>query len=115
MLKCKDQATTHSNCWTSYFWLGDEYCRYRFVYTIGEDGDTTVYVDTNKECTEINFLAIGLGLTGAIIAIGLALLITWRILAYLYDKNEYARFLKETKDARFTAVSLACLFGYFLD
>ena len=97
------------NCWTSYFLVDNAFCRYRFVHLFDDKGEITVHVDRNQECSELNVLAIGLGLTGAIIAIGIALLVIWRILAYLYDKKEYARFLEETKAAKFTSVCSAVI------
>ena len=42
---------------------------------------------------------------GAIVAIGVALLLTWRILTFLYDKKEYARFINDTQNAKWANVS----------
>lgn len=43
---------------------------------------------------------------GALVAIGLALLLLWRLLLFIYDKREYAKFLNESKNAKWSAVSL---------
>ena len=44
------------------------------------------------------------GIMGALIAIGLALLLIWRFLLYLYDRAEYARFIDESKNAKWNRV-----------
>lgn len=42
---------------------------------------------------------------GALVAVGLALLLLWRLFLFMYDRKEYARFINESKNAKWTAVS----------
>ena len=42
---------------------------------------------------------------GALIAVGLAMLLLWRLLIFLYDRKEYAKFLKDAQNARWNTVS----------
>ena len=94
------------DCWSSYFKLKDETCRVRFVYGFGEEkGERRVRVESEPQCFKVDFLVIGLSLMGAIVAIGVALLLTWRILTFLYDKKEYARFINDTQNAKWANVS----------
>ena len=60
------------------------------------------------KCYPVPVLAIVGGLTGFIVAAGIALLLAWRIITFLYDKKEYARFIDETKNAKWTAVRSDC-------
>lgn len=43
---------------------------------------------------------------GAIVAVGLALLLMWKVLTTIHDKREFARFEKERMMARWDTVSL---------
>ena len=42
---------------------------------------------------------------GALIAVGLAMLLLWRLLIFFYDRKEYAKFLKDAQNARWNTVS----------
>jgi succinate dehydrogenase hydrophobic anchor subunit len=43
---------------------------------------------------------------GSLVAVGLALLLLWRLLLFMYDRKEYAKFINESQNAKWTAVSL---------
>ncbi|KAK3108829.1 hypothetical protein FSP39_016685 [Pinctada imbricata] len=49
---------------------------------------------------EVNVLAIVLGVIGGIVAVGLALLLIWKLVTTISDKRELARFEKETRNAK---------------
>ena len=51
------------------------------------------------------FAGIVLGVIGAIVAVGLALLFMWKVLTTIHDRREYARFEKERMMARWDTVS----------
>lgn len=54
-----------------------------------------------------------LGVIGAIVAVGLALLFMWKVLTTIHDRREYARFEKERMMAKWDTVSTAsvsCIF-----
>jgi succinate dehydrogenase hydrophobic anchor subunit len=42
---------------------------------------------------------------GSLVAVGLALLLLWRLLLFMYDRKEYAKFINESQNAKWTAVS----------
>ena len=46
-----------------------------------------------------------LGVIGAIVAVGLALLLMWKVLTTIHDRREYARFEKERMMAKWDTVS----------
>ena len=52
------------------------------------------------------FSGIVLGVIGAIVAVGLALLLMWKVLTTIHDRREYARFEKERMMAKWDAVSV---------
>ena len=57
------------------------------------------------ECPEpVNVLAIVLGVIGGIIAIGLALLLIWKLLVTIHDRREFAKFEKERQNAKWDMV-----------
>ena len=56
-------------------------------------------------CPEaVDPLYIILGIVIGIIIIGLALLLIWRLLTYVHDKREFARFEKERQNAKWEQV-----------
>ena len=46
------------------------------------------------------FAGIVLGVIGAIVAVGLALLLMWKVLTTIHDRREYAQFEKERMMAK---------------
>ena len=57
-------------------------------------------------CPEsVNILAIVLGTIIGIVVIGLILLLIWRLFTTLHDRREFAKFEKETQNAKFDTVS----------
>jgi protocadherin alpha len=49
---------------------------------------------------------IVLGVIGAIVLIGLALLLLWKLLTTIHDRREFAKFEKERMMAKWDTVSL---------
>jgi hypothetical protein len=90
---------------TLYFYNNGESCQVPFNFNFNErNGQRSVQYGETK-CYPVPVLAIVGGLTGFIVVAGIILLLAWRIITFLYDKKEYARFLDETKNAKWTAVS----------
>ncbi|XP_066947764.1 integrin beta-PS isoform X1 [Macrobrachium rosenbergii] len=76
-------------------------CRFTFVYGYDENKDPVVRVQQTLECPpKLDILGIVLGVIGAIVAVGLALLLMWKILTTIHDRREFARFEKERMMAR---------------
>lgn len=79
----------------------DNGCRFFFFYKLDEKDLPSVRVKKQKECPKpINALAIGLGVTGGIVAIGLIALLIWKLLTTIHDSREYAKFLKEISEKK---------------
>lgn len=80
-------------------------CRYQFVYneTVETDGSVTLAVRAQKdpECPpKVFLLGIVLGVIAAIVLIGLAMLLLWKLLTTIHDRREFARFEKERMMAK---------------
>lgn len=76
-------------------------CRFTFVYGYDENKEPVVRVQQTLECPpKLDILGIVLGVIGAIVAVGLALLLMWKVLTTIHDRREFARFEKERMMAR---------------
>ena len=68
-------------------------------------GELKVWVQTTKECpVVVDIMGIILGVIGAIVAIGLMLILMWKVFTTIHDRREYARFEKEQRLAKWDAV-----------
>ncbi|XP_023210792.1 integrin beta-PS-like [Centruroides sculpturatus] len=75
-------------------------CR-TLIYKIDSDGYVKIHVQRTKDCPEpVNLLAIVLGVIGGIVAVGLALLLIWKLLTTIHDRREFAKFEKERQMAK---------------
>ena len=67
-------------------------------------------------CPEsVNVLAIVGGVVGGIVAVGLALLLIWKLFTFIHDRREFAKFEKERQNAKWDTVSLILLLLPFND
>lgn len=85
-------------------------CRYQFVYseTVEKNGTVRLAVRAQKdpECPpKVFLLGIVLGVIAAIVLIGLAMLLLWKLLTTIHDRREFARFEKERMMAKWDTVS----------
>ena len=63
-------------------------------------------VQKTKECPlVVDIMGIVLGVIGAIVAIGLALILMWKVFTTIHDRREFARFEKERMLAKWDTVS----------
>jgi len=86
----------------------DSKCRFQFVYDTRPNGATIIYAATEKICSESFNLPLTISaIAGAIVAIGLAALLIWRLLAYISDIREFARFEEEKKKRKWAPVQNA--------
>lgn len=84
-------------------------CRYQFVYneTVEKNGTVSLHVraQQNPECPpKVFLLGIVLGVIAAIVLIGLAMLLLWKLLTTIHDRREFARFEKERMMAKWDTV-----------
>jgi len=91
-----EEGTSDRQC----FFYDDDDCRVTFVY--GTDkGEFVVRVQKTKECPPVlNILGIILGVIGAVVAVGFALLLLWKLFTIIHDRREFARFEKERQMAK---------------
>jgi len=76
----------------------DDDCDFYFTY---EYDRNYIEAQRTKECPKpVNILAIILGVIGGIIALGLALLLIWKLLVTIHDRREFAKFEKERQNAK---------------
>jgi integrin beta 1 len=65
-----------------------------------------VTAQENPECPpKVFLLGIVLGVIAAIVLIGLAMLLLWKLLTTIHDRREFARFEKERMMAKWDTVS----------
>ncbi len=85
--------------------IDDDECRVTFVYGYdNRTGDLFVFAQNTKECPEvIDIMGIILGVIGAIVTIGLVLILMWKLFTTIHDKREFARFEKEKGMAKWDA------------
>uniref|UniRef100_A0A1I8PZ80 Integrin beta n=1 Tax=Stomoxys calcitrans TaxID=35570 RepID=A0A1I8PZ80_STOCA len=79
----------------------DEYdCKFKFKYR-EEDNKIVVVAQTERECPpKVFMLGIVLGVIAAIVLVGLAILLLWKLLTTIHDRREFARFEKERMNAK---------------
>uniref|UniRef100_U5EVW7 Integrin beta n=1 Tax=Corethrella appendiculata TaxID=1370023 RepID=U5EVW7_9DIPT len=77
-------------------------CRFQFTYKESyEDGKLEVKAQEERECPpKVFMLGIVLGVIAAIVLIGLAILLLWKLLTTIHDRREFARFEKERMMAK---------------
>ncbi|XP_069683530.1 integrin beta-PS isoform X2 [Periplaneta americana] len=76
-------------------------CLFLYVYTYSENNTLIVRAGEERKCPpEIFVLGIVLGVIGAIVLIGLALLLLWKLLTTIHDRREFAKFEKERMMAK---------------
>ncbi|XP_041366315.1 integrin beta-PS-like [Gigantopelta aegis] len=76
-------------------------CIVQFWLVHHGSGNTTMYIVGRKECPrEVDLLPIIAGVIGGIVAVGLLLLIIWKLLTSMLDGIEYARFIQESKNEK---------------
>lgn len=80
-------------------------CRYAFIYKeIPETENGTRYIvvaQRERECpAKVFLLGIVLGVIAAVVLMGLAILLLWKLLTTIHDRREFARFEKERMMAK---------------
>ncbi|XP_063821699.1 integrin beta-PS [Ostrinia nubilalis] len=79
----------------------DEDCLYLYVYSYDENQRLLIRAQKERECPKKVFiLGIVLGVIAAIVLVGLALLMLWKMVTTIHDRREFARFEKERMMAK---------------
>ncbi|XP_014209848.1 integrin beta-PS isoform X2 [Copidosoma floridanum] len=94
-----DQEET--GCWG----YDEQDCKYYFAYYYNmTTNQLHVKVQKARECPpQVYVLAIVLGVIMAVVLIGLAILLVWKLATTIHDRNEFARFEKERMMAKWDA------------
>lgn len=80
-------------------------CRFQFVYNDREE-KVVVKAQQELDCPPKIFMpGIISAVIAAIVLIGLALLLLWKLLTTIHDRREFARFEKERMMAKWDTVS----------
>ncbi|XP_053219661.1 integrin beta-3 [Podarcis raffonei] len=76
-------------------------CVVRFQYYEDSSGKSILYVIEEPDCPKgPDILVVLLSVTGAILLIGLATLLIWKLLITIHDRREFAKFEEERARAR---------------
>nr|XP_034309795.1 integrin beta pat-3 isoform X2 [Crassostrea gigas] len=64
------------------------------------DFKRSIQIKSRKQCPErpTDSLIIGLGISGAVVLVGLILIFIWKILSFIYDTVEYSRYKADIRD-----------------
>lgn len=101
-----------TGCWG----YDEQDCKYYFGYLFNmTTHKLQVKVQKARECPpQVYVLGIVLGVIAAVVLVGLALLLVWKIATSIHDRREFARFEKERMMARWDAVSLCHIIIYYM-
>ncbi|KAB0794584.1 hypothetical protein PPYR_11423 [Photinus pyralis] len=76
-------------------------CRYIFVYRKQNETHYIVKAQKERECKgQVLLLGIVFGVIAAVVLMGLAILLLWKLFATIHDRREFARFEKERMMAK---------------
>lgn len=79
----------------------DEDCLYVYVYSYQDTRKVVIRAQKERECPKkVPILGIVLGVIAAIVLVGLALLMLWKMATTIHDRREFARFEKERMMAK---------------
>lgn len=86
-----------------------------FVYEFDNTGThRKIRYEATPSCpSPFPILSVSLSLMGAIVAFGVALLLIWRFLLFLYDKAEFAKFLRDSENAKWNTVRFELYFHIY--
>jgi len=86
-------------------YIDDDDCRYTFTYYYDNEGNVTGKAKKTGDCpAEVYMLAVVVGVIGAIVLIGLAVLLLWKMVTTIQDRREFAKFQKESQLAKWDTV-----------
>lgn len=81
-------------------------CKFQFAYSEKEPSKVAVRAQKNRECPpQVFIVGIVLAVIAAIVLIGLAVLLMWKLFTTIHDRREFARFEKERMMAKWDTVS----------
>lgn len=80
-------------------------CKFQFAYSEKEPSKVAVRAQKERECPpQVFIIGIVLAVIAAIVLIGLAVLLMWKLFTTIHDRREFARFEKERMMAKWDTV-----------
>lgn len=88
-------------------------CRYEFMYNEYANSEKLLVLE-QPACPAVPLtLGVVLIVIGAVVLLGLAALLVWKLVTSICDRREYARFEQERANAKFDEVSFGIIPGFF--
>lgn len=88
------------------YYTDDKNCRYYYVYGYDLNGKLYIKAQRTYECPPAPpTLWIIFGVVGAIVLVGVIILMAWKCATQIADRREYASFEKERMNAKWDAVN----------
>ena len=85
----------------------DNECFIKFTIFDNEYGEAVLEIEEEPSCPKpVNIPAIVGAVVASIVLIGLLLLLVWKLLTYIHDTREFAKFEKERQNAKWDTVSI---------
>ncbi|XP_019867658.2 integrin beta-PS isoform X2 [Aethina tumida] len=82
-------------------YFDEDECRFSYVYYFDKDNKIQVRAQEERECqAKVYVPGIVLGVIAAIVLIGMAVLLLWKLFTTIHDRREFARFEKERMMAK---------------
>ncbi|CAH1118909.1 unnamed protein product [Phaedon cochleariae] len=79
----------------------EDECRFTYVYYFDNENKIQIRAQQERECPDKVYVpGIVLGVIAAIVLIGMAILLLWKLLTTIHDRREFARFEKEKMMAK---------------
>ncbi|KAJ8936074.1 hypothetical protein NQ314_012509, partial [Rhamnusium bicolor] len=81
----------------------EDECRFTYVYYFDVDNTIKIRAQQERECpSKVIVYAPGivLGVIAAVVLIGMAILLLWKLLTTIHDRREFAKFEKEKMMAK---------------
>ncbi|KAJ8948569.1 hypothetical protein NQ318_007572 [Aromia moschata] len=79
----------------------EDECRFAYAYYFDEENKIQVRAQQERECpAKVYVPGIVLGVIAAVVLIGMAVLLLWKLLTTIHDRREFARFEKEKLKAK---------------
>uniref|UniRef100_A0A1I8PFU3 Integrin beta n=1 Tax=Stomoxys calcitrans TaxID=35570 RepID=A0A1I8PFU3_STOCA len=76
-------------------------CKFKFKYSNNEDNKIVVVAQNKLECApKVFMLGIIMGVIAAVVLVGLAILLFWKLVTTIHDRHEFAKFEKERMNAK---------------
>ncbi|XP_076000362.1 integrin beta-3a [Genypterus blacodes] len=100
-IKPVDKLVFHSENSVNCSYKDENDCVEHFQYSEDESGKSILFVVKEPECPKgPDILVVLLAVAGAILFLGLAALLIWKLLVTIHDRKEYAKFEEERSKAK---------------